>query len=113
MVAETHALSGPSVEVSLHVDATAGALDLADRPVLLKGLGAIDRWLVHTGRLGDRVNTAVSGEGTLALGVAGRVVGAETLDNVVLDQRAAGPAVYGQVTVALRLERAAVVNGAG
>lgn len=111
MVAETHALLSPGVEVVLHVDATACALGLTDRPVLLKGLGAIDGRLVYTSGLGNGVCAAVSVEGTLALGVAGGVVGAEALNDVVLDKRAASPAVDSQVAVALRLERAAVVDG--
>jgi hypothetical protein len=106
MLAERHALARPSVEVGLqdrmksafishtlhtvstdlHVDATSSALILADRPVLLKGLGAIDRWLVGTGALRDLVRAAVARHGTLVLGVGGWVVGAEVLDHVVLNQ---------------------------
>ena len=71
VVAETHALGSPSIEVVLHVDAAAGALGLADRPVLVEGLGTIDRGLVVAGGLSDGVGTAVSGEGALLRCLAG------------------------------------------
>lgn len=41
------------------------------------------------------------------------VVGAVVLDHVVFDERVAGPAVDGEVAVALGGEGAAVVDGAG
>jgi hypothetical protein len=49
VAAKVHALASPGIEVSLHVDRTAGALVLANGPVLLKGLGTIDGWLVGAG----------------------------------------------------------------
>jgi hypothetical protein len=77
VVAKVHTLAGPGVEVSLHVDRSAGALVLTNRPVLLKGLSSIDGWLVGTGRLGDLVGRAVSSQGTLVLGLGGGVVSSE------------------------------------
>jgi hypothetical protein len=41
VLTELHALGRPSVEVVLHVDGSAGALVLADGPVLLEGLGTL------------------------------------------------------------------------
>ena len=41
VLTQLHALRSPSVEVSLHVDASTGALVLANRPVLLESLGAL------------------------------------------------------------------------
>jgi hypothetical protein len=41
VLTELHALGGPRVEVVLHVDGSAGALVLADGPVLLEGLGTL------------------------------------------------------------------------
>jgi hypothetical protein len=41
VLTELHALGRPSVEVVLHVDASTGALVLADRPVLLESLGTL------------------------------------------------------------------------
>ena len=52
---QVHALAGPGIEVSLHVNRAGRALVLTNRPVLLKGLGAINGWLVGAGRLCDLV----------------------------------------------------------
>jgi hypothetical protein len=87
--------------MSLHIDASAGTLVLANRPVLLKGLGAINGRLISAGRLGDLIAGSIGGQGTLVAGLGRGVVGAEILDNVVLDQRVAGPAVDGKVGVAV------------
>lgn len=111
MLTELHALAGPSIEVGLHVDRSAGALVLTNRPVLLKGRGTIDRWLVGAGALGNLVAGAVDGDGTLVLRLRRGVVGAEVLDNVVLNQRVAGPAVDGKVGVAVGVVRARVGDG--
>lgn len=64
---ESHAVTSPSVEVGLHVDAAAGTLALANRPVLLKGAGSVDRRLVGAGGDGDIVVAAVSVDAALAL----------------------------------------------
>lgn len=85
----------------LHVDRTARALILANRPVLLKGRGAIDGWLVSAGRLSDLVRAAVRGHGAFVGRLGRRIVGAEVLNDVVLDQGVAGPAVDGKVGVAV------------
>ena len=70
---ETHL--GPSIKVRLGRNSSAAALVLADGPVLLKGPSSIDGWLVGTGRLGDLVGRAVSGQGTLVRGLGRWVVG--------------------------------------
>jgi hypothetical protein len=67
VLAELHALAGPRIKVRLHVDRSAGTLVLAHGPVLLKGPGAINGWLVGTGALGNLVRRAVSSDGTLVL----------------------------------------------
>jgi hypothetical protein len=72
---KSHALAGPSIEVSLHVHGSAGALVLANRPVLLKGPCSIDGWLVSTGRLSDLVGRAVGSHGTLVASLGTRVIG--------------------------------------
>jgi hypothetical protein len=112
VLTELHALAGPRIKVSLHVDRTAGALVLANRPVLLKGRGAINGWLVGAGALGNLVGAAVGSDSTLVLRLRRRVVRAEVLDNVVLDERVAGPAVDGEVGVAVGVVGARVGNGA-
>jgi hypothetical protein len=93
---QRHATSLPTIKVILHGHAALGALVLAHRPVLLEGLGAVDRRLVDAGRHTNLVGAAVGLEGALGLGAAVActgVVGAVGLDDVVFDQRGAGPAV--------------------
>lgn len=97
--AELHAGLRPGIEVGADIDATLGAVLLADGPVLLEGLGAVDRGGVGASGLEDLVGAAVNIDGSLALSAAGGVVGAECLDDVVLDERALGPAVDGEVAV--------------
>jgi len=109
---EIHALASPRIKVRLHIHASTGALVLAHRPVLLKGLGTINRRLVSTRALRNLVAGAIRGHGALVLGLARRVVCAEVLDNVVLDEGVARPAVDGEVAVAIGVVGAAVGNGA-
>jgi hypothetical protein len=101
VLTERHALAGPGIEVGLHVDRTAGALVLANGPVLLKGLCAVNGGLVGAGALRNLVRGTVGGDGALVLRLRGRVVRAKVLDDVVLDQRVTGPAVDGEVGVAI------------
>lgn len=96
---ELHAGLRPGIEVGADIDAALGAVLLADGPVLLEGLGAVNRGGVGAGGLEDLVGAAVNIDGSLALSAAGGVVGAEGLDDVVLDERALGPAVDGEVAV--------------
>ena len=107
--AHRHAERLPSVEVRCGVDGAARAVRLADGPVLVEGRGALDRRLVDTRRLVDVVGRAVRDDGALERETAARVVCAEVLDDVVLDERARGPAVQGQVRVA----RGVIVGGVG
>ena len=112
MLAQLETGTGPGVEVVAHGDGTTGALLLADRPVLVEGGGAIDGRLVVAGGLVDVVGGAVGGDGSETLGTGRRVVGAKVLDDVVLDERVAGPAVDGEVAVARGVEGARVGDGA-
>lgn len=83
----------------LHRDGAADALDLADRPVLVKGSSTLDGRLVHTAGAIDVVGAAIGLE-SAELGRAGRgVVGAVGLHNVVLDEGVDSPAVEGEVYV--------------
>lgn len=111
MLTELHALRGPRIKVGLHVDRTAGALVLANRPVLLKGRGAVNRRLVGTSCLRNLVRAAVNGDGALVLGIRRRVVGTKVLNDVVLNERAAGPAVDGEVAVAVGVVGTGVCDG--
>lgn len=110
MLAQIHAVPAPGVEVVLHVDGSARALLGADGPVLLEGPGAVDRGLVGPGGDVDVIGAAVGLELALVLGLAAGVVGAVGLDDVVLYEWVARPAVDAEVAVALGIERAAVVD---
>ena len=90
--------------MSAEVDGAAGAVLLADGPVLLEGGGTLDGRLVGAGGLEEGVGAAVDLGGANGGGGGGRVVGAEGLNDVELDQRALGPAVEGEVPVAGCLE---------
>lgn len=107
-----HSLSSPGIEVGLHVDGTGAALVCTDGPVLVEGLSAIDGGLVNTLGLRDLVRRAVGGHGALNGGLGRGVVGAEVLDDVVLNQRVASPAVNGEVRVAGRTVGTGVCDGA-
>ena len=112
MVAKFHPVLGPGVEVSTDIDTATNAVVLANRPVLLKGRGAVNRGLVGAGALGNLVGATVDGDGALVLRLRGRVVRAEVLDDVVLDERVAGPAVNGEVGVAVGVVGAGVSDRA-
>jgi len=91
----------PSIEVVGHGNSAAGALGGAHRPVLVEGAGALDGGRVDALRAVDVVGAAVGSHAAHAGGACRRVVGAEALDHVVLDQRVAGPAVDCEVGVAV------------
>jgi hypothetical protein len=90
--------------VSAEVDGAAGAVLLADGPVLLEGGGTLNGRLVGAGGLEESVGAAVDLGSADGGGGGGRVVGTEGLNDVELDQRALGPAVEGEVPVAGCLE---------
>jgi hypothetical protein len=96
--------------VSAEVDGAAGAVLLADGPVLLEGGGTLDGGLVGASGLEEGVGAAVDLSGADGGGGGGRVVGTEGLNDVELDQRALGPAVEGEVPVAGCLERLLVIT---
>lgn len=108
---QLEASPGPSVKVSTNIDGSAAALVLADGPELLEGRGAIDGWLVGTGADENVIVGAVDVDSSLLLGSARGVVSAEVLDDVVLDQGLAGPAVDGEIAVAIGLVGTRVRDG--
>jgi hypothetical protein len=111
MVAHRHTMLSPSIEVVRSVDRAADTLLRADAPVLRESLGAVDRRRVYTRAGVDLVLAAVGGHGALVGQLAGRVVGAVGVEDVVFDERRARPAVDAQVGVAVGLEGAAVFDG--
>jgi hypothetical protein len=112
VLTELHALGSPGVEVGLHVDGAGAALVLADGPVLVEGLGAVDGGLVDTLGLRNLVGRAVCGDGALDAGRRGWVVGTKVLNDVVLNEGVASPAVDGKVGVTLGAVGTGVGNGA-
>lgn len=85
MASQLESLGSPSPEVITDVDLPADPLALPHAPVLIEGLCPLDAGLVVPRRLGNRVGTSVGGEGPQLGGAGGGIVGAEGLDNVVLD----------------------------
>lgn len=112
VLAQVHSLTSPCIEMSLHIYRATGALVLPHRPILLKGPRTIDRRLVSTRRLRNLVGGAIASHSALVLAVGRRVVCPKVLDNVVLDERVASPAVDGKVRVAVILIITRVGDGA-
>jgi hypothetical protein len=84
--AELHAKAGPGCKVVGDRDGARRALALADRPELLEVRGALDGRSVGALVGVDVVDAAVRGDRSLLGGAGAGVVGAEVLDDVVLDQ---------------------------
>lgn len=103
--------ASPGVEVAARLDGAAGALVLADRPVLVESLDAVDARCVVTSALAESIGATVALHGTQVGGIRGGIVGAEVLNDVVLDERVAGPTVNREVTVAVGLVNTVKVNG--
>lgn len=97
--------------MGLHVDSSVATLRLANRPVLPKGLCAINGGLVDAGGNVDVVVGAVGVNSALVLASTARIVCAEVLNDIVLYKRVASPAIDSKVTVARGVEGATVVNG--
>jgi hypothetical protein len=84
--AELHAKAGPGCKVVGDRDGAGRALALTDGPELLEVRGALDGRSVGALVGVDVVDAAVGGDGSLLGGAGAGVVGAEVLDDVVLDQ---------------------------
>lgn len=97
VLAKGHSRRLPRVEEDLRVHCAADALLVADGPVLLEGGRAVDRGLVRARALVQRVAAVWGVDVAPVLARAAGVVLAVVLDDVVLDQRVAGPAVDGEV----------------
>lgn len=102
----------PGLEVSTGVDGSAGTLVASNRPVLLKGLVTLNRGGVDTGADVDVIDRSVNGDLTLLLAAGRGVVGAEVLNDVVLDERVLGPSVNSEVAVAVDVVSTRVLDGA-
>lgn len=101
----------PSVEVGLDVDGSANAVVLADGPELVEGGSSLDGRLIHTSGLENVVGAVVGLDGSELFGSGGGIVGAEALNDVVLDERVLGPAVDGEVAVSIGFPCTTVRDG--
>lgn len=102
----------PGLEMSTGVDGSAGTLVASDRPVLLKGLVTVNGGGIDTGADVDIVDRSVNIDLTLLLATGRGVVSTEVLNDVVLNERVAGPTVNGEVAVAVGVVRTRVLDGA-
>lgn len=109
-IAQVHSQLGPSIEVVGSGHSTAGALALADGPVLVEGRSALDGGLIDLLVLVDVVGSTIAIDGTLVGHAGARVVGAVVLEDVVFDERASSPAVNGKVGVTRGVEGAREVD---
>lgn len=92
---EVQSDAGPGVEVVCGGDGSADAVGCADGPVLLEGRGADDGGFVGACGHVDVVCASVAGDGPLLLRAGRGIVGPEGFDDVILNERAGRPAVYG------------------
>lgn len=113
MASETEASLSPGVEVSAGVDGSAGSLVAADGPVLLEGLAVtLDGRSTVASADSNVVDGSIDIDLTLLLSTGRGVVGAEVLDDVVLNERVAGPAVNSEVAVTVGVVATRVLDGA-
>lgn len=94
-------------------DSSAHTLRSANRPILLKGRGTNDRWLVGTSGLQNIVGSTVGSDGTLLCSSAGWVIAAVGLDDVVFDEGRFGPSVDGKVSISVGSEGSGVLDHSG
>jgi hypothetical protein len=100
----------PSIEVVRNGHRAAGAVGAAHRPVLVKGGRSDNGRLVDALRAVNVVDAAVGRHLAQLGGAGGRVVSAKVLNDVVLDERVRGPAVDGEVAVAVGVVAAGEVD---
>jgi len=81
-------------------DGATGALALADGPVLGEGSSTLDRRSVGAGVLVDVVGGTVGVDSSNVVGAGTWVVGTVVVGDVVLNERAGGPSVDGEIGVA-------------
>lgn len=101
----------PRIEVVLRRNRPAHALSLAYRPVLLEGLGTVNRRCIGARADIDVVGATIGRDGALQRAARAGIVGAVRLDDIVLDERVARPAVDSEVAVAVGAVGARVVDG--
>jgi hypothetical protein len=75
----------PGIEMICCIYRSARAVGGTDRPILLKGCGALNRGLVGAGGFEDVVSAAVTGDRAFLGGACGGIVCPKVLDDVVFD----------------------------
>lgn len=94
-------------------DGSTRAVGLTNAPVLVERRGTFDGGLVDALGTVDVVDGAIGGDCTELCGAGAGVVAAETLDDVVFDERVLEPAVDGKILVATWREGTGVRDGPG
>ena len=97
--------------MGLDIDASADPVLGTDGPELVESGSSLDRRLVHACGLVDLVGSVVSIDSSKRFSAGRWVVGAEALNDVVLDQWVLGPAVDSEVAVSLGFPGTAVGDG--
>lgn len=91
-------------------DGASDTLGAANRPVLLEGGCAFNGGSIGASAHVDIVGASITGHLALLGSAAGWVIGAEGFDDVVLNERAPGPAVEREVAVSIRVVCARVLD---
>lgn len=102
----------PRSNVVREGDGAAGPLALADAEVLVEGLSALNARSIGADDLVDVISAAIAGHGAQLRAGRSRVVCAVGLNDIVLNERACGPAVKSEQRVATSVEATGVCDGA-
>src|SRR5690606_126790 len=101
---------GPGVEVAASVHLAARPLLPPNRPVLFESLRSIDAGGGVSGRPAEVVDAVVAVNLAKGLGAGRGVIGSEVLDDVVLNEGVAHPAVDAEIAVSVGLVGAGVFD---
>lgn len=110
VVADGQALAPPRGEVAAGLDCAGGALVDPHGPELLEVPVAINAGGVIAPGRAEPIGATITSDGAEVGGARARVERAEVLDNIVLDEGVAHPAVNGEVAVAVGLVAARVAD---
>lgn len=111
MAAKVEASFGPGVEMGRDIDGASRALITTNGPVLLEGLGSVNRRSVGPGGLIEVVGRAINGNLTLLRGAGRGVIGTEVFNDIILNERVSSPAIDSKIAITVRFISAGVVDG--
>lgn len=106
-----HSEPAPGIHVIVSSYSTSSTFVAPDRPMLIKRLNAIDRWLLNASWDVNVVSVAIGGHGAFVCSTWGRIVRSEIFNNVVLNQRISSPSIYSEITVAIWIICSGVIDG--